>query len=169
MAAPDPTTPAHAWPLTSEGREATARLARSLAELPPPVSVVTSNERKAVETAEALCASLALEPAQVAPGLREVQRPWTDGDYRGAARSYLRSGSAPGWEPRAEVLRRVSGALAEQRGAEGTTIAVGHGLAMSIWASDTFDAIEAVEFWDGLAFPDAWLMEDDHTFRHLAG
>ena len=168
MATPDPSTPAHAWPLTSEGREATVRLARSLAGLPPPISVVTSNERKAVETAEALCAALGLGPARVAADLREVQRPWTDDDYRAAGRAYLRS--APGWEPRADVQQRVSGALTDHRGAEGTTIAVGHGLAISIWAADAIDGIDSAEFWDGLTFPDAWLYEDGaRALRRLAG
>ena len=43
----------------------------------------------------------------------------------------------------------------------GTTIAVGHGLAMSLRAAATVDAVDAVEFWDGLTFPDAWLFTED--------
>ena len=167
--APDPATPAREWPLTTEGRKAAARLARTLGPLAGPLAVVTSDERKATETADALCEALGLGPAKVNAGLREVQRPWTDGDYRAAAREYLRSGSAPGWEPRDEVLRRVSSALAEHWGPEGTTIAVGHGLAMSVWAADAIEGLDAVEFWDSLAFPDAWLFEEDGpAFRRVA-
>ncbi len=170
LPAPDPATPAREWPLTPEGRGAAARLARALGSLAGPVVVVTSDERKAVETAEVVCDALGLAPAEVCAGLGEVRRPWTDGDYHAAARGYLRSGSVPGWEPRDEVLRRVSGALAEHWRPEGTTIAVGHGLAMSIWAADAIDRLDAVEFWESLAFPDARLFtEDGATFRRIAG
>ncbi len=170
LPAPDPSTPAREWPLTPEGREESARLAQTLMGLRPPVSVVTSDERKAVETAEAVCEALDLGPAEVSADLREVERPWTDGDYRSAAREYLRSGSAPGWEPRHEVLDRVSGALAEHWRPQGTTIAVGHGLAMSIWAADAVEGLDVVQFWDSLTFPDAWLFaEDSATFRRVVG
>ena len=165
---PDPATPARDWPLAPEGREEAARLARSLTALAP-VSVVTSDERKAIETADALGEALGLAPAEVCADLCEVQRPWTDGDYRAAAREYLRSGSAPGWESRDEVLRRVSSALAEHWGPEGTTIAVGHGLAMSVWAADAVEGLDAVGFWENLTFPDAWLFaEEGATFRRVA-
>ena len=164
---PDPSTPAGDWPLTPEGREAAARLGRSLPPLPGPLSAVTSDERKATETAEALSAALALGPADISAGLREVERPWTDGDYRAAARAYLRTGTAPGWEPRDDVLERISTALAEHWRPEGTTIAVGHGLAMSIWAGDAVSGLDAVEFWDGLTFPDAWLFGGVDTFQRI--
>ena len=167
LPSPDPATPARDWPLTPEGREEAARLARSLTALAP-VSVVTSDERKAIETAEAICDALGLDPAEVCAGLREVERPWTDGDYRAVASEYLRMGAAPGWEPRDEVLRRISTALAEHWQPEGTTIAVGHGLAMSVWAASVVDGLDIVEFWENLGFPDAWLYREDVTFRHFA-
>lgn len=167
---PDSTTPARSWPLASGGREEAARLAHDLPDLPPPISVVTSGERKAVETAEAVCEVLGLPPAGICAGLREVERPWTDGDYRSFAREYLRTAAFPGWEAPDEVLDRISAALAEHWRAEGTTIAVGHGLAMSLWAADALAGIDAVRFWEGLRFPDAWLFtEDDETFRRVAG
>ena len=66
-------------------------------------------------------------------------------------------------------MRRLSGALVEHWRTTGTTIAVGHGLAMSLWAAATLDAVDAVEFWDGLTFPDAWLFtEDGDAFRRIA-
>ena len=167
---PDPDTPAPAWPLTPEGREAATRLARSIGPLAGPIALVTSDERKAVETAEQVAAALALGPAEVCAGLGEVRRPWTDGDYAAAARAYLRTGAAPGWEPREEVVERVSAALAEPWRPEGTTIFVGHGLAMSVWAADAIPGLDAVQFWNGLTFPDAWLFEDGgETLRRLAG
>ena len=169
LPASDPSTPAREWPLAPEGRDEASRLARTLTGLRPPVSLVTSDERKAVETADAVCEALAVGPPVVYADLREVERPWTDGDYRAAAREYLRSGVAPGWEPRHEVLDRVSAALAEHWRPEGTTIAVGHALAVSVWAADAVDGLDAVEFWEGLAFPDAWLFaEDGATFRRVA-
>ena len=40
---------------------------------------------------------------------------------------------------------------------------------MSLWAAATLDAVDAVEFWDGLTFPDAWLFtEDGDAFRRIA-
>lgn len=168
LPAADPATPARDWPLTPEGRDAAAALARSIQGLPGPRALVTSDERKAVETAEAMCDALDLAPAEVCADLREVQRPWTEGDYRAAAREYLRSGSAPGWEPREEVLGRVTTALVDHWWPEGTTIAVGHGLAMSIWAAEAIDGRDAIEFWEGLAFPDAWLYREDGTLRRVA-
>ena len=165
---PDPATPAHAWPLSPEGTEAASRLARSLPELPLPLSVVASSERKAIETAAPVTDALGLEPAAISAGLGEVQRPWVEGDFRAAARAYLRSGSAPGWESRADVLQRVSRALAQHWRPEGTTIVAGHGLAMSIWAADAVGGLDIVEFWDGLTFPDAWLFDErDRSFRRL--
>ena len=169
MVTPDPTIPAHEWSLTPEGKKQAARLAPSLVGLTPPLSVVASSERKAVETAEEVTSALGLAPARTSDDLREVQRPWTDGDYRVAARAYLRSGSAPGWEPRSDVFRRMSKALAEHWAPEGTTIAVGHGLAMSLWAADAVEGLDAVEFWDNLTFPDAWLFaEGGPTFQRIA-
>ncbi len=157
---PDPATPAHAWALTSQGKEAAARLARSLPELPPPLAVVASSERKAIETAAQVTDALGLDPAAISADLTEVQRPWIDGDYRAAARAYLRSGSAPGWESRADVLQRVSRALTQHWRPEGTTVVAGHGLAMSIWAADAVGGLDIVEFWEGLTFPDAWLFDE---------
>lgn len=166
---PHPATPARTWPLTPEGREGAARLARSLPQLPQPISAVTSDERKAVETAEAVCDALGLDPAGVCAGLREVERPWTDGDYRAVARQYLRTGASPGWEARDEVLHRLSAALAEHWRAEGTTVAVSHGLAMSLWAANAVEGIDPVQFWENLEFPDAWLFaEDDATLLRVA-
>ena len=167
LPAPDPATPARDWPLTPEGRDAAVSLARTLRMLRPPLSVVTSDERKAVETAGAICDALDLAPAEVCAGLREVERPWTDGDYRTAARAYLRSGSAPGWEPRDEVLGRVATGLVDHWRPEGTTIAVGHGLAMSIWAAEAIDGLDAIGFWENLRFPDAWLYTEDGTLRRV--
>ncbi len=165
---PDPATPAHGWPLSPEGTEAAAGLARSLPALPPPLSVVASSERKAIETAAQVTDALGTDPAAISAGLAEVQRPWVHGDYRAAARAYLRSGSAPGWESRADVLQRVSRALAQHWRPEGTTVVAGHGLAMSIWAWDAVGGLDIVEFWEGLTFPDAWLFDErDRSFRRL--
>lgn len=121
---------------------------------------MTSDERKAIETAEEMASTLGLPPPDVSAGLREVQRPWTDGDYRAVARAYLRSGTAPGWESCSEVRRRLSSAIAELWRPEGTTVVVGHGLAMSVWAADAIDGLDTAAFWDGLTFPDAWLFTD---------
>ena len=168
LPSPDPATSAREWPLTPEGKDAATALARSLQGLPGPLSVLTSDERKAIETAGSVCEALGLDAPEVCASLREVERPWTDGDYRAVARDYLRTGAAPGWEPRDKVLGRISAALAERWRPEGTTIAVGHGLAMSVWAASVVAGLDAVEFWENLRFPDAWLYREDGTFRRVA-
>ena len=67
------------------------------------------------------------------------------------------------------MLSRISAALARYWRPEGTTIAVGHGLAISVWAADAVESLDAVQFWENLTFPDAWLFaEDGATLQRIA-
>ncbi|MFV1981436.1 MAG: histidine phosphatase family protein, partial [Rhodothermia bacterium] len=70
------------WPLSDDGRRAVLELAGWL-RLPAETYVVSSDEAKARETAEAFSDGVALDHR-----LREVSRPWIDGDYKSLARSW---------------------------------------------------------------------------------
>ena len=107
--------------------------------------MVSSDERKAIETAGQVTGALGLGPAEVCPCLREVQRPWTDGDYREGARERT-CGLVPHPPGNLETTSCGAwGAFVEHRRTTGATIAVGHGLAMSLWATATLDAVDAVD------------------------
>jgi broad specificity phosphatase PhoE len=125
----DPSTPAHEWPLSLEGRDA----ARAL-ELPAGPAL-TSPEPKARETA--LLAGL---DARIDERLREVARPWSD-DYATLVRRYLGGEEVEGWEPRAAALERLHAVLDGFGG-----VAVSHGLAISLYAGLTFDEWRALPF-----------------------
>ena len=69
---PDPARPASQWPLSAEGRQRCGPLADRLAAYAPN-AIVTSHERKAIETGALVAARLGI-PAAVAGGLHEHQR-----------------------------------------------------------------------------------------------
>src|SRR5688500_6185252 len=69
---PDPERPASQWPLTEEGRRRCGPLAERLAAYAPD-AIVTSHERKAIETGSLLAAHLGIQVA-VGDGLHEHRR-----------------------------------------------------------------------------------------------
>jgi broad specificity phosphatase PhoE len=69
---PDPARPASQWPLTTEGRRRCGPLADRLAAYAPG-AIITSHERKAIETGSLVAARLGM-PATVANELHEHQR-----------------------------------------------------------------------------------------------
>jgi broad specificity phosphatase PhoE len=69
---PERDRPASQWPLTEEGRRRCIALAKRLAAYAPDV-IVTSRERKAIETGALVAARLAL-PTLIAHGLHEHER-----------------------------------------------------------------------------------------------
>jgi 2,3-bisphosphoglycerate-dependent phosphoglycerate mutase len=141
-----PGVPPHEWELGDEGRAA----ARDLAARLEPGRIVTSDEPKAVQTAEEIArgAQIVLDAR-----LREVARPtaWRP-DYRDRARRYVGGEALEGWERHADVIARVTAAA---RG----DIVVTHGLAMTLYLG------ESVEFWAELRFPDAWSALAGHLRR----
>jgi broad specificity phosphatase PhoE len=146
----DPDTPQASWALTDGGRAAARRLARNLEEAPD--AVVSSPERKAVETAEPITARFGLV-LTVDERLREANRPWIDGDYPTLARQWLSGEPLDGWEPWKAVAERWETAILQTTSpGHGTVVIVGHGLAMTAWAVHRF-GIEPVAFWTALDFP----------------
>ena len=148
-ARPDPDSPPHEWPLLD--REAGAVLACLL----PPVPVVCSDERKAVETAEAMGRTFSIDGR-----LREVSRPWIGDrdDFGSAVRRYLGGEVLPGWEPQSEALARFTEA------AEG--IVVSHGTVMSLFVASQVK-VDPIAFWSDLTMPDAWELKDGQVVRLL--
>ena len=144
----------HLWELGPEGRAA----ARDLAGRLEGVRVVTSDEPKALQTAEEIAAAHGAELV-VDPRLREAARPaaW-DQAYHETARRYLAGEALEGWEPHADVVERFGAAA---RG----DIVVTHGLALTLWLAVRGWVGESVEFWEALTFPDAYSALAGHLRR----
>ena len=141
---------AAAWADRLEVRERIARL-------------VASTEPKALETAEAIARRW---PAEVVPDerLREAARPWIGTGYRAMAHRYLRGEQHDGWEPHADVERRMAEALADAAStpSDGAVVVVTHGLALSLHLGARLGGdFDRESFWSRLAFPDAWVLEGD--------
>lgn len=149
--------------LTATGREAAARLASALARLPAaerPTAILTSDLRRAVETAEIIAAALGATPQQL-PAARE----WNVGDLDGLPAAALhdaieRSGvsatefAPPGGESLRALHARATRALAElaREAVEGAraaererTLLVSHGdfIRMAIGAAASMPIDEA--------------------------
>jgi broad specificity phosphatase PhoE len=147
------------WDLAEDALDACRRLAdafpRDLAGL-----VFSSDERKAVATAQAVARQRRLEIC-IDPRLAEVARPqrWDD-DYVSSATAYLRHGARDGWEDQATVLDRFDAAVADaaSQAHGGRIVAVTHGLALTLYLASRID-IDRVEFWRRLRFPDAWVVD----------
>jgi broad specificity phosphatase PhoE/8-oxo-dGTP pyrophosphatase MutT (NUDIX family) len=154
--------PAPTWPLHPEARVDVEALA---ARLPDAGLVLTSDEPKAAATAAIIC-DVAGGELRPDPRLREVARParW-DERYEATAARYLTGEEVFGWEPRDEVVARVRDALG---GAPLGTVAVGHGLSLTLYTAALHD-LDPVGFWRDLAFPDAWLAGTGHPRKLVSG
>ncbi|HEY3000947.1 MAG TPA: histidine phosphatase family protein, partial [Kribbellaceae bacterium] len=100
-------------------------------------------------------------PAGVAvsdPRFDEVRRDeaYAD-DFRTARRAYVAGTDHPGWEPRADVVRRFAAGVAEHVAAAGdrAVVIATHGMALTIWLAAATGLPDPGAFWAGLAFPDA--------------
>lgn len=166
MPAFGPDVPAQEWELSTDGRAAAAALARLL---PAGARLVGSDEPKAWQT---------LEPAGPVhdrdPRFNEVSRtgePWC-GDFQVWRRNYVSGTDHPGWEPRAEVAARFNAGVTDQlaAAADGALVVASHGMAMTVWLTERFGLADPGEFWAGLRFPDAHLIDlRTGTIRRLAG
>jgi len=156
----------HEWQLSEDGRAAAAVLARLL---PAGARLVGSAEPKAWQT---------LEPAGPVHDrdarFNEVSRtgePW-GGDFQVWRRTYVSGTDHPGWEPRAQVAARFNAGVTDQLAAarDGALVVASHGMAMTIWLTARFGLNDPGEFWAGLRFPDAHLVDlRTETIRRLAG
>lgn len=146
-ATPDPSSLPRDWPLVE--RDACVGLGALL----PDLAVVCSDERKAVETAEALGRDFSIDSR-----LREVSRPWIHDpdEFRAHSHRYLAGETLAGWEPQSEALARFAEA------ADG--IVVSHGTVMSLFVASRV-GIDPIEFWSGLTMPDAWALNGSEISR----
>ena len=144
------------WALAGDGIEDARRLGLSLRDVvgDGAVTVVCSTERKAIETAEALGVGNVHHDQR----LREVDRPWYDRErsFEVAVRHYLTGVPMPGWEPLDDAVARFGFAISDR---VGTCIVVSHGTVMSAWLGQQMPDLDAVNFWDQLRMPDAWLID----------
>jgi broad specificity phosphatase PhoE len=157
------------WKLDAEGRRSAQRLAERLEVAQAGDggtgthigALVTSTEPKAVATAEEIGAAWSAEVVPD-PRLREAVRPWIGPGYRAVVHRYLRGELPPGWEPHADVARRMAEALADAAVAtDDPVVIVSHGLALAVHLDDRLGGgFDPEHFWSSLAFPDAWLLDE---------
>lgn len=171
----DPEQPAAAWPLSETGRFAARELAFAIGRLAPGM-VVTSAERKAVETGAEIAAvldlGLTIDDSLGEQGLTSLPL-LSDAEFRAAVEAHFR-------EPERVVLGNESSAEAGQRlgraldrleqsasSVQGIPIVVTHGRALaSFLARLTGD--DAVATWRSLRMPEAFLVDPKPgTWRRL--
>jgi broad specificity phosphatase PhoE len=161
----EPSRPPREWGLSDAGRRSAAAIAEALRGSTLD-AVVTSDERKAVETGACLAAVFDATVREDCR-LREVERPWVDQGFDDEVHRYLRGGAIPGWEPRAEVVRRVCEVLSEVVADKRVAI-VTHGTAMTLYLA-TVAPVDPVEFWCALRMPDVWSVANGRLVRALDG
>ena len=145
------------WPLTDLGRENAAALGRRLADGSAPTIVWTSPERKARDTGAHAFPSASV---RVRPELGEVTRPWypTAGELVDAVASYLRGDVAEGWEPRADVIARLTPVETDLRASE-RAVVVSHGVLITTWLDQAIGLEDPFSFWSNLRTPDVWELD----------
>ena len=145
--------PPSEWPLDNGSASDITRLASGFEPLNDPI-VVSSTERKAIETAEAL----GLGPALPSAAFDEVTRPWFDdrSELEEAMARYFAGAPLSGWEPLAEATARFERGVHDL--AEGDAVVVTHGTVMSAWLSASGRIADAIAFWSSLRMPDALSM-----------
>lgn len=160
----DPQTPPHQWQLDGEAHDAVLALASS-GVLPDDVPWFSSDEPKAVQTAELLADELSSEQdVEQVPGFREQRRPagWIDDYAVRVHRSLVREAepSSDGWETSAETRERVTGAVREALGADDEAVLVGHGTAWTLLVSELTGAPVDLVAWERMSLPDHCVVED---------
>lgn len=167
MAVPQESVHPSAWHLDDRGRLEAGRLADRLEVVPGVGALVTSTEPKALETAEAIGARLSL-PVTADERLREAVRPWIGPGYRAVVHRYLRGELPDGWESHVEVAARVAAAVADVSAvaAGQPIVVVSHGLALTVHLGERLGhGFDRESFWSGLAFPDAWALDEWGTLH----
>lgn len=155
---PDPAHPASQWPLTAEGRRRCQPLADRLAAYGPD-AIITSHERKAIETGALVAERLGL-PARVADGLHEHEREhagWLPSPaFEQAVAAFfarpneLVFGEETAGQAGARFEAGVRSALAAHPGQ--TVALVTHGTVMSLFVA-AHAGRAALPFWSSLGMP----------------
>ncbi|KFC68791.1 phosphoglycerate mutase [Devosia sp. LC5] len=159
----DPAVPARDWMLSTEGQAASVTLAERLANHGIG-AVISSDEPKACQTAEAIAATLQL-PLEVDRDLREHERanvgflPRLEFEA-GIARFFAHPGELVfGEETADQVFLRFSAAVERSMGQNRGTIALlTHGTALTLYLART-TGIAPLPFWRALTLPMAIAVE----------
>lgn len=152
----EPDRPPAEWQLSLRGKELSYELGARLASTGLR-RLVTSPEEKARETATVLAEVLGVNVI-ADDRLREVQRPWIDGNFADVVACYLHGDLIEGWEPVEEVASRWE-AFFVSRPSEGPIGVVTHGTAMSCLLGGG-DPADRARFWSDLTMPDAWTFSE---------
>ena len=167
MPVTDAETDPRAWHLDPEATRAASRLADRLEVVQRIGALVSSTEPKALETAASVGARWDVE-VRGDDRLREVERPWVGAGYRSVAHRYLRGQAPEGWEPHEVVAARAQSAIddAVEAAAGNVVVVVSHGLLLAVHLGALLgDDFDRESFWSGLAFPDAWCLDDAGTLH----
>jgi len=155
----DPATPANQWILSAEGARRCLPLAQRLADYHPDI-VISSDEPKAVETAQRVAEHLAL-PWQTGQGLHEHQRqttpffPTIEAFQEGVERFFeqparLVLGEETANQAHFRFAKAVDSVLAQHP--HQTMVIVTHGTVMTLFVSRLF-ALDPYPFWKRLTLP----------------
>jgi broad specificity phosphatase PhoE len=158
---PRPDQPAASWHLSPAGRSAAEALAAANS-WPALARLYSSAEPKAIATAQRIAARNGL-PLSIEPRLCEVERPWTEDDYRELAHHYLRGEAVEGWEERSAASKRIDGAVRDVVAAHGAADVgiVSHGLVLSLYLAGVLglDGPATVDLWEGIDFADYAILD----------
>ena len=162
--APDSDLPGPQWRLSKEGREAADALAREpfWDELH---GIHTSNELKAVATAQRIAAPNAL-PIKIERDLREVEgRTWVESGYADLVRDYLAGDPPDGWESTAAARARMRACIdgIVERHTDANVGIVSHGIVLTLYLADvlSLDANAAIDLWKNIRFPDVAIFDPE--------
>jgi broad specificity phosphatase PhoE len=147
------------WPLSEDGLVDSRRLRFPVRDIAGAagadvVTIVSSTEQKAVETAGVL----GLGTVHTDERLCEVARPWYEDkrSFREAVHQFLTGALTPGWESFDDAAARFDSAVVDLAG---PAVVVSHGTVMSAWLGLRIPGFDSVSFWEQLRMPDAWLVD----------
>jgi broad specificity phosphatase PhoE len=149
-----PDVPESEWSLDPAFVDRVGALRPALPDLP----VACSDMRRAIETA-AHFGSPAIDAR-----LREVARPWV-ADLERDVERYLAGEILDEWEPQAYARARFRAVLDDHARA----IYVTHGTVLTLYLASVVPSFDAMRFWTGLTFPDAWELDATRLTRLSAG
>jgi broad specificity phosphatase PhoE len=164
----DPSLPASEWALSAAGVVASARCGQLLVSHGwAGARVVSSDEHKALQTANRISSCTGSEVRHDARLAEVGGRQWLTNGYAQAAADFLSGLEVAGWEQWAAVSVRMHQAFRDWS-SDGRCILVSHGLSLSVLVSQLFPDVDAVAFWHGLRFPDAWSIDADGSLSRLS-
>ena len=152
----DPAKPAAEWTLSEEGTAAASALGPLLRGHVVRPRVVSSPERKALETART---SFPGHTVISDERLAEAAKPWFDTaeELHRATAAYLAGEAAAGWEDAEAVAQRFDLCMSDP-GQVGDVVAFTHGTALAVWLSRRRQLSDPFDWWRNLKAPDAWMV-----------